>query len=43
MRFSPATALLVLAMAVLAQDSPPLPPIPAYFVIAPPAQLKPTY
>lgn len=33
--------MLILGIAALAQDSPPTPPIPSYFVIAPQAQLKP--
>jgi len=41
MRLFRSGVFLVLAIPALAQDSPPRPPIPAYFVIAPPAQLKP--
>ncbi len=35
--------VLVLANPALAQDPPPAPPVPSYFVISPPAQLKPNY
>lgn len=43
MSLSRASVFLVLAIPAFAQDSPPLPPIPSYFVIAPQAQLKPNY
>jgi OmpA-OmpF porin, OOP family len=41
MSFSRGCVFLILAIPGLAQDSPPPPPIPSYFVIAPQAQLKP--
>jgi OOP family OmpA-OmpF porin len=41
MSFSYASIFLVLAIPGFAQDSPPPPPIPSYFVIAPQTQLKP--
>lgn len=43
MRFFLASVLLALAVSGLAQDAPPPPPLPSYFVIAPQAQLKPNY
>jgi hypothetical protein len=44
-RVSVFLALAVPGLAVpgLAQDAPPPPPLPSYFVIAPQAQLKPNY
>ena len=43
MRLFPVSLLLALAVPGLTQDAPPPPPVPAYFVIAPRAQLKPNY